>query len=169
MSDTQPVAAADRAQTHHYTLHYPAHPARAGDPHYADFDHYHRKWRPVARCVEGVRLGFDTCRDAQGNPAAPPDGPVDTSDPMHPTGKGPQPGLELHHSHIEFAILNSVDLALLELDYPGISSADAVGAWIESAANLIWVCAYHHRGHPGHHVASKSDWEGEQYVRGLIS
>lgn len=163
------VAAHDQAITHRYTMAYPAHGARENDPNYTDFNHYHRHTRATARCVEGVRLGFETCMDAQGNPAPPPPGPVDLSDPQHPTGKGQQPGLELHHAHIEWALLNGIDLGLLEQDYPGVSSPEALGAWVESAVNLIWVCAWHHRGHPGHHCASKSDWEGEQFYRGLIS
>jgi hypothetical protein len=150
------TAAHDQTVTRRYVVHYPEHDARENDPHYVDFNHYHRTTRATARCIEGERLGFDTCLDAQGNPALP-------------VGDGEQPGLELHHAHIEFAIQNGVDLTLLEREYPGVSNADELGAWVESAANLIWVCAYHHRGHPGFHVASKSDWEGEQFVRGLVS
>lgn len=190
-SDRASVPAHDQAITHRYTMAYPAHNVRASDPHMVDFNHYHRSTRAFGRCVEGVRLGFGSCKDAHGDPAPPPDmipGPggwgVDPHlndpdflaahswqpDPQHPVSSGgPQPGIELHHAHIEWALLNGISLDLFEEDYPGISNPDEVGAWVESAANLIWVCAYHHRGHPGHHNASKSDWEGEQYFRGLIS
>jgi hypothetical protein len=193
-SDAASVPAHNQAITHRYTMAYPAHGARPDDPHYVDFNHYHRSTRPFARCVEGVRLGFGSCKDAQGNPAPPPemvqtpgtftewgvDPHLDDPDflaqhgwqpdPMHPVSSGgPQAGIELHHAHIEWALLNGISLDLLDLDYPGLSTPDQVGAWVETAANLLWVCAYHHRGHPGHHCASKSDWEGEQYYRGLIS
>lgn len=77
--------------------------------------------------------------------------------------------LELHHAHVEFALANGVDLALLEADYPGISNPEEVGAWVETEANLVWLCTFHHRGHGGVHVASASDFEAEKYVRGLIS
>lgn len=77
--------------------------------------------------------------------------------------------LELHHAHVEFALANAVDLALLERDYPGVSTPDEVGAWIETAANLLWLCTFHHRGHGGVHVASASDYEAERYVRELIT
>lgn len=77
--------------------------------------------------------------------------------------------LELHHSHIEFAVANAVDLAALEADYPGVSTPEEVGAWVETAENLEWLCTFHHRGHGGVHVAAAADFEAEKYVRGLIS
>ena len=77
-------------------------------------------------------------------------------------------GLELHHSHIEFALQNGIDLAWLEKDYPGVSDAKSVGAWVESGANLVFYCEYHHRGAPGVHNASSSDFEGEHYFKNMI-
>lgn len=44
-----------------------------------------------------------------------------------------------------------------------------MGAWVESADNLLWLCEKHHRSHGGVHHASASDWEAEHFVRGLIS
>lgn len=151
------VPAHDGVQSHHYVLHYPEHPARTSDPHYRDFDAYHRRTRPTARCYAGERIGYGECRDAQGQPAVP------TAD------KGFQPGLELHHAHIEFSLTNGVSLAALEHDYPGVSNPDEVGAWVESAENLRWYCAYHHRSQAGAHAASHSDFEASLYVAGLIS
>lgn len=143
--------------SHHYRIAYPAHPARESDPHYKDFDAYHRRTRATARCAMGVRRGtFDECRDAKGEPC------VIGSD-------GVMSGLELHHAHVEFALLNAVDLAVLERDYPGVSNPDEVGAWVESAANLEWLCAGCHRGVGGVHNASAADYEASAYVRGLIS
>lgn len=138
------IEAAERATTHHYTMHYPEHPAREDDPHYKDFNHFHRTTRKTAKCSIGAhRNDFSEC------------------DLEHP--------LELHHAHVEFSLQNGVDLAWLERDYPGISNPDEVGAWVESANNLLWLCRFHHRGHGGVHVASASDYEAEKYVRGLIS
>ena len=87
--------------------------------------------------------------------------------PMAYTGecKG---GFELHHSHIEFAIQNEIDLAWLEKDYPGISDPTQVGKWVESGANLEFLCEWHHRGPGGVHNATASDFEAEKYVRNLI-
>lgn len=141
------TAAHDQAETHHYTVHYPEHPARTDDPHYKDFDHLHREWKKDPekwQCAIGKhRRDFSEC------------------DLTHP--------LELHHSHVEFSLQNGVDLAWLEADYPGISDPEQVGAWVESAENLMVLCVAHHRGHGGVHVAAAADFEAEKFVRGLIS
>jgi hypothetical protein len=129
--------------TNSYVVAYPAHPPRAEDPHYRDFEHYRRTHIATAVCRFAERRGGDTSEC---------DG-----------------GLELHHSHVEFSMQNGVDLALLERDYPGISSPDEVGAWVETGANLVFYCSRHHRGHGGVHHASASDFEAEVYVRGLIT
>lgn len=150
------VAAHTGTQTHHYLMHFPEHPAREDDPHYKDFDAYHREHRAAARCYIGERIGFGECWDAQGRPAAPP------------PGGGEQPGLELHHAHIEFSLQNGVNLAALEKDYPGVSNPEEVGAWVESGANFRFYCAYHHRSQAGAHSASHSDFEASHYVNGLI-
>ena len=138
------VKAHDQTASHKYTMHYPDHPPREGDPHYRDFNEFHRRTKAAARCSIGEhRDDYSEC------------------DLEHP--------LELHHAHVEFSLQNGVDLAWLEKDYPGISDPDSVGAWVESADNLVWLCRFHHRGHGGVHVAAASDYEAEKYVRGLIS
>lgn len=123
-------------------MHYPAHPAREDDPHYVDFEHYRRQTRPTAKCAVGAHRGDYSECDGE---------------------------LELHHAHVEFSLQNGIDLKWLEQDYPGISDKDNVGAWVESASNLIWLCSFHHRGHGGVHVAAASDYEAEKYVRELIT
>lgn len=134
----------DQVTTHHYIVHYPPHPPRSGDPHYIDFEHYRRATKDTAQCVIGFhRNDFSECS-------------LDKP-------------LELHHSHIEFSLQNGVELKWLEVDYPGVSNPDFVGAWVESAANLVWLCEFHHRGPGGIHTAAASDFEAEKYVRGLIS
>lgn len=153
MSD---VAAHSGAITHHYIVHYPPHPARTTDPHYVDFNHIHHTQRPTARCWVGERIGFSDCRDAQGEACA-----IDDA--------GQQSGLELHHAHIEFALQQGISLTALEVDYPGVSNPDEVGAWVESALNLRWLCVFHHRGAGGAHTAAHADWEAGQYVLGLVT
>lgn len=133
--------------SHSYIVHYPPHPPRTEDPHYKDFHHYHeltKKDPSIYRCAHGVRVGdFLEC------------------DLQHP--------LELHHSHIEFSLQQGVDLAVLEREYPGVSDPEAVGAWVESAANLEWLCVFHHRGPNGKHTAATADYEASIFVRGLLS
>jgi hypothetical protein len=153
------VEAHEQTMVHRYMMHFPDHSPRTSDPNYTDFNAFHRKYRQTARCLMGVRYGdFSECRDAQGNPAPAPDDPNQK-----------QAGLELHHSHIEFSLQNAVDLKLLEKDYPGVSDPDSVGAWVESGANLEFLCAYHHRGAGGAHTVTHSDWEASRYVMGLFS
>lgn len=147
-----------QTQSHRYVVHFPPHPAREDDPHYVDFNHYHKLHRQTARCYIGERVGFGDCKDAQGNPTPAPDDP-----------NAKQEGLELHHAHVEFSLQNGISLAALEKDFPGISNTTDVGAWVESDVNFRWLCVFHHRGPGGAHTASHSDWEASQYVLGLIS
>lgn len=164
--DASAVAAHAQAETRKYTMHFPPHPARTSDPHYVDFNHYHKTNSPTARCA--VAMHFE-----------PPDAPAPTRQPAAPTrlvGIGEDIAgcdvghpMELHHAHIEFSLQQGVDLVALEHDYPGISDPTTVGAWVESGANFEWLCAFHHRGHGGKHNASSSDFEAERYVRGLVT
>ena len=136
------VPAHEQKVTHSYRVLYPPHPARQDDPHYKDFEEYRRRTKDTARCAIGAhRNDFSECSG----------------------------GLELHHAHVEFSLQNGVDLSWLEADYPGISDPDAVGAWVESADNLLWLCERHHRGADGVHVLSASDFEAIKYVKGLIA
>lgn len=136
------TAAHDQTVAHRYIVHYPEHDPRAGDPHYVDFEEYRRRTEATAVCAFAVETG------------------------VHSECAG---GLELHHSHIEFSLQNGVDLAVLEAAYPGISDPAQVGAWVESAANLEWLCEWHHRGQGGKHNAAFADFEAEKFVRGLIA
>ena len=129
--------------TNSYVVHYPAHEPRETDPHYKDFNAYRERTKDTAKCAIGEhRADFSEC-----------DG-----------------GLELHHSHIEFSLQNNVDLKWLEADYPGVSDPESVGAWVESGANLMWLCEKHHRGSgTGIHHAAYADYEAQKYVRELLS
>lgn len=127
MSAAKDVPAHSSPQTHRYTVHFPEHPARITDPHYVDFNHYHKLHRPTARCYVGERIGFDECLDAQGNLCV-----IDAN--------GEMSGLELHHAYVEFSLQNGISLSALEKDFPGISDATDVGAWVESDTNFRWLC-----------------------------
>lgn len=133
--------------THSYVVRYPAHAPRAKDPHHHDFEEWKRR-RKANRT-----WWCDFAHDHRG-------GDTSECDTEHP--------LEAHHKVIELAMLNEIDLALLEADYPGIS-AQTVGAWIDSDPNLTLLCQAHHRGPGGVHTASASDYGSEFYVRNLIS
>ena len=132
----------DQKTTHSYLMHFPEHPAREDDPHYKDFEHYRNQTKDTAQCRFAVETG-------------------DSSECLG--------GLELHHTHVEFSLQNGVDLSRLEHLYPGISDPNEVGAWVETADNLEWLCAFHHRGHGGVHTAAAADFEASKWVKGLIA
>lgn len=136
------TAAHDQNETHRYVMHFPEHPPREQDPHYRDFEHYRRATEASAVCAYAAETGDSS--ECHG-------------------------GLELHHTHVEFSLQNGVDLKRLEHLYPGISDPDEVGAWIETADNLTWLCAFHHRGHGGVHTAAAADFEASKWVKGLIT
>ena len=137
----------DQRFTHSYVVHYPAHDPRASDPHKHDFLEWKRRRK------ENGTYWCDFATEHRG-------GDTSECDLTKP--------LEAHHRVVELAMMNEIDFALLEADYPGIS-AQAAGAWIDSDANLILLCVNHHRGPMGVHTASASDYGSEFYVRGLIS
>jgi len=145
--DDKAVIAHIQKFTHSYTIAYPEHSAREDDPHYVDFHHIQREWKKDPekwRCAFGADRGdFSEC---------------DLTRP-----------LEIHHNHVEFALLNDIDLSLLNVKYPGVGDRDKLGAWVEDADNLIVYCAKHHRGHAGVHSASSADFEASHFIRNLIS
>ena len=150
---------------HSYWVSYPDHYPREQDPNYKDFHAFHVKNSPGARCAYAIHGDLPGDAEPVRQDAAPHRliGPAEERvgcDVTHP--------IELHHAHVEFALANEVDLALLEKDYPGVSNPDEVGAWVETGANFIWYCSLHHRGLGGAHSASASDFEAERYVLGLI-
>ena len=133
---------------HSYIVTYPEHGPRESDPHYKDF----RKFKAGRKA--GGTYHCDWAAQHR-------DGDSSECDLTMP--------LEAHHSHIEWALLNEVDLTLLDEAYPGLSNPDEAGAWVESALNLELLCVNHHRRHMGKHVAAYADFEGLSFVRRLIS
>ena len=132
----------DQRISNHYLIHYPEHEPRESDPHYRDFNHFRNQTKATAKCAIGAeRNDFTEC-----------------------SGQ-----LELHHSHIEFSLQNGVELKWLEAIYPGVSNPDEVGAWVESAINLEWLCESHHRGVGGIHHAAAADFEASKFIRNLIA
>ena len=139
------VAAHEQGETHRYTVHYPDHAPREGDPHYAAFNAYRRHFLAGALCYVGQRAGLSLCT----------------------------PGLELHHAVLEFATVNAVSAAALHRDFPEVSldaTAEEIAQWAESSPGQFrWLCPYHHRGHGGAHTASHADWSAQLYVPELIT
>jgi hypothetical protein len=145
--DDEIVPAHSQRFSHSYIVTYPAHAPRASDPHKRDFD----AWKQDRRTA-----GTYYCDFAKEHR----DGDTSECDMKHP--------LEAHHKVVELAMMNEIDFALLEEQYPGISNADAAGAWIDSDQNLTLLCSFHHRGAMGVHCASASDYGSAYYIRNLI-
>lgn len=152
---TAPTPAHSQQVTNRYAITYPAHEPRADDPNYPAFAAYRAANVATAVCFVGRRVGYDECRDAQGAPVG-----------EQPNGGH---GLELHHHYLEFATVNAVDIAAIEVDYPNLTDPTKVAAWAETDANFLWLCAYHHRSAVGVHHAAAADWEASQYVQNLLS
>lgn len=156
MSDGGAVTVAHtQAVTNRYVLTYPDHAPRATDPHYKAFNVWRQQHIDTAVCLVGARVGFDECADALGTPI-----------PNQPSKGGH--GLEAHHRVLEFALLNSVDLKALMVDYPFLVDSAAIDAWAEGDGNLEMICALHHRGSGGIHHAAYADFEASLYIRGLF-
>lgn len=152
-----PVAAHSQVVSVRYVVHYPEHEPRASDPHYHAFEAFRAAHSAAAVCFVGERLGFGECRTAQGHPLPVQPLPVAAA------------GLELHHAHLEFALLNAVSLTALQHDFPDLTDPVKVAAWAESDRNFMWLCAWHHRGAAGAHHATHADWTAGLYVPHLIS
>lgn len=146
MAPDETTPAHDQSVTHRYTIHYPDHEPREHDPNYADFHHYKS---------ERKKANTWYCDFAKENR----NGDQSECDLAKP--------LECHHKHIEFALMNNVDLSLLEAKYPGVSEM-GIGAWVESAENLELLCVFHHRGHAGAHTASFSDYGASAFIHNMI-
>jgi len=133
--------------TKRYTVHYPAHPGREEDPWHADFEEFKRRRRAA---------GTYYCDFAQ---------QFREGDASECTIDKP---LEAHHSIIEYALQNGVDISSLDKFYPGVAQM-GIGKWLDSDQNLTLLCVWHHRGHGGVHIISASDYEAYKFVKGLIS
>lgn len=140
------VPAHDQEFTHSYIVYFPAHEPRDDDPHHVDFETWKQKRR------DSNTYYCDFAHDHRNGDTSE----CDLSTP-----------LEGHHSKIEFALMNGVDFTLLAVDFPGINEK-TVGAWIDSDANLMLLCANHHRGVGGIHNATYSDFSATYYIRNLI-
>ena len=108
---------------------YPAHEPRADDPHYAEFEAVRRRLKQ-----QGLLKCIINNEDCSGGP-------------------------QLHHTHIEFAYQNAVNVTLLDA-LLGLSLTDAdFDQWVESPGNLEVLCEAHHVGLLGIHMIPSADWD----------
>lgn len=78
--------------------------------------------------------------------------------------------METHHAHFEWASQNGLDLEKVTKDWPDLTDRDKLAEWVDSEANMLVLCAAHHRGkHTGIHEISYPAWllqryEGEDFT-----
>lgn len=142
------AAAHVQAVTHHYRLHYPAHGDRASDPYYHLFDAVKARYKATAFCWYAHKI----------------------ADATRCSG-----GLELHHWVLEQAVINEVDLKLLNLDFPAAgASVDDVDKWVEStyaedgSGALVFLCVNHHRTVAGVHAVDFASWKASWYAPAVL-
>jgi hypothetical protein len=123
------VTAHTQTTTLHLLRHYPDHEPRADDPNYPAFERVRARLK--AQGLLRCAVGNEDCSG----------------------------GIQLHHSHVEFAYLNAVDV--VALDYAlGLDLTDEdLAAWIESPGNLEPLCQAHHVGILGVHCIPTADWD----------
>jgi hypothetical protein len=124
----------DQSLTIHLQEHIEAHEPRTSDPHYHLFNEV--RARMVKAGLMKCVIGDDYCEG----------------------------GIELHHSHLEFSLVNQSDpdkvAAALGLHF---TSEEDFQSWVESPGNLEPLCAVHHRTKYGIHMIPAPLWEPLRY------
>ena len=127
--------------TEHLTLlqTFPAHEPRESDPHYHVFNETRARLK---------KLGALKCWI--GNADCSLDYPI-----------------ELHHSTVEFALCNIVDVEHFRKLYPEfqIASDEAFLEWIEGEGNLLPLCKMHHVGILGIHTIHYPGWLVQRFMK----
>lgn len=108
--------------------HWPAHEPRESDPHYRAFNAAKRRMK---------RLGLYKCNVLSN----------------YHYGE-----LEAHHSLVEFAHIEDVDISKFNELYGLHLNDDEFKDYIESPAGLEILCELHHRGQEGVHSLPEPEW-----------
>lgn len=78
---------------------------------------------------------------------------------------GTTENIELHHSTVEFALANGVDITEFETLYPefGITTDEQFLEWVEGEGNLLCLCLAHHRSILGIHSLPYPNWLPQRF------
>lgn len=72
--------------------------------------------------------------------------------------------METHHCHFEWASQFGLDLAKVTADWPDITDRDRLAKWVDSEANMLVLCAQHHRAkYTGVHSIEYPVWLLQRY------
>lgn len=126
----------DAMQTLHILTHVPEHAPREDDPHYRLFEA--AKARLKRQGLWKCVIGDSRCGGE----------------------------MELHHTHVEFSLINSADpLKIQQALGLHFESDEDFQKWAESPGNLEVLCATHHRTKLGVHVLPAALWEANRWMR----
>jgi hypothetical protein len=76
--------------------------------------------------------------------------------------------METHHWHVEWALTNSIDPALIITDFPALGAADDahLRQWLDSEGNMLVLCDVCHRhGLYGIHSITYPAWQAQRWQR----
>jgi hypothetical protein len=72
--------------------------------------------------------------------------------------------METHHYRFEWAAQFGLDLKKVQADFPDLDDRETLAEWVDSEANMLVLCAAHHRGkHTGIHMVSYPAWVLQRY------
>ena len=75
---------------------------------------------------------------------------------------------ETHHWHVEWALVNRIDPALILADFPAMTDATdpALRHWLDSEGNMLVLCSAHHRhGLVGIHSITYPAWVAQRWLQ----
>lgn len=75
---------------------------------------------------------------------------------------------ETHHFHLEWALANRADPALILADFPEMKDATdpALRHWLDSEGNMLVLCSAHHRhGLIGIHSITYPAWVAQRWLK----
>jgi len=122
------VAAHDEARTIRFIERWPEHEPRKGDPHYKYF---------VKARARMDKLGLLRCNVISDYHFG---------------------GIQVHHSRIEFAHIDNVDVAKFNELYGLHLGDEDFQIYVESEGNLEALCQLHHTGQEGVHALPEPEW-----------
>lgn len=122
------TAAHEQPHELHTIEFYPEHEPREHDPHYRFFNAARRRLKEKGLLVCAIKSSQHSGT------------------------------IELHHSLVEYALQNGVDLDKLNELYGLHLDDEAFKRWIEEEGNLEPLCTLHHRGALGVHCMTDPMW-----------
>jgi hypothetical protein len=138
---TAPTPAHDQRETFTVIQSFPEHLPRESDPHY----HYFHQAVQRLKAAGKYRCWINNA-DCAGD-------------------------LEAHHSTVEFALANNVDISHFTQLYPefGLTDDESFFRFVEEEGNLTILCRMHHIGVLGIHSIHYPAWLAQRFLKAGIA